>query len=51
MPDVLDPATLEAALRGALAEWDKFARYGSPIARAANERINTARTALAGDAP
>ncbi len=35
------------ALEGMLAEWDKFTRYGSPIAKASNERVNFARAALA----
>lgn len=35
------------ALQGSLAEWDKFTRYGSPMAKAANERIAHARDVLA----
>lgn len=35
------------ALEGMLAEWDKFTRYGSPMAKAANERVNYARRAAA----
>lgn len=30
-------------LRGMLHEWDKFTRYGSPIAKAANENVRRAR--------
>lgn len=37
---------LETALEGMLAEWDKAARYGSPMAKAANERVTFARTLL-----
>jgi phage-related minor tail protein len=37
---------LTDALEGMLAEWDKFTRYGSPIAKAANERVAFARTVL-----
>jgi len=37
---------LRAALEGMLLEWDKLARYGSPIAKAANERVNAARAAI-----
>lgn len=33
---------LKEGLRGLLSEWDKFTRYGSPIAKAANERITAA---------
>lgn len=36
-----------AALRGLLAEFDKFSRYGSPIARAANEARTLARAVIA----
>lgn len=35
-----------AALAGMLLEWDKFTRYGSPMAKAANERVAAARAAL-----
>ena len=38
---------LRTALVGMLAEWDKFTRYGSPIAKASNERVSAARAALA----
>lgn len=34
------------ALEGMLMEWDKFTRYGSPMAKAENERVNFARAAL-----
>lgn len=37
---------LRAALEGMLHEWDKFTRYGSPMAKAANERVSFARAAL-----
>lgn len=43
-------AKLEAAIQGMLDEWDKFTRYGSPMAKAANERVAFARAALK-DAP
>jgi hypothetical protein len=43
-------AKLEAATQGMLDEWDKFTRYGSPMAKAANERVAFARAALK-DAP
>lgn len=36
-----------AALRGMVAEFDKFSRYGSPIARDANEAMRHARAAIA----
>jgi ribosome recycling factor len=39
---------LKAALQGMLDEWEKLARYGSPMAKAANERVNAARRALKG---
>ena len=39
-------AKLEAATQGMLDEWDKFTRYGSPMAKAANERVAFARAAL-----
>lgn len=35
------------ALDGLLAEFEKFSRYGSPIAHAANEKMTRARNALA----
>lgn len=38
-------AKMRVALEGLLAEWDKFARYGSKFAR--NERVEAARQALA----
>lgn len=37
---------LVRALEGVLYEWDKFTRYGSPIAKSANERINYAKQVL-----
>lgn len=40
------PTMLEAR-RGMLREWDKLTRYGSPIAKAANERVAFARAAIA----
>jgi hypothetical protein len=39
--------TLGKALEGMLAEWDQLTRYGSPLAKAANERVQFARGALA----
>ena len=41
-----DYTELIRALEGMLIEWDKFSRYGSPIAKAANERVNFAREVL-----
>lgn len=38
---------LADALRGMLAEWDKLTRYGSPLAKAANENVNRAKVAIA----
>jgi hypothetical protein len=35
------------ALDGLLIEFEKFSRYGSPIAHAANDRMTFARNALA----
>ena len=43
-----DNARLRAALEGLLMEWDKLTRYGSPMAKAANERVTAARAALLG---
>jgi hypothetical protein len=37
---------LEKALRDLLAEWDKFSRYGSSIAKAANEAVSKARALM-----
>lgn len=34
------------ALQGMLSEWDQFTRYGSEIAKSANERINFARSVV-----
>lgn len=42
---------LVAALKGMLSEWEKFSRYGSPLAKSANERVNAARAALARGTP
>lgn len=39
-------AELERATTGLLSEWDKLARYGSPMAKAANERVLFARALL-----
>lgn len=39
-------AKLEAATQGMLDEWDNLTRYGSPMAKAANERVAFARAAL-----
>jgi hypothetical protein len=38
---------LSEALEGMLNEYDQASRYGSPMARAANERVTFARAALA----
>ena len=40
------PAML-AALKGLLLEWEKLTGYGSPLAKAANERVNAAVRAVA----
>ncbi len=40
-PDLL------AALKAMVAEFDKFSRYGSPLARDANEAMRAARAAIA----
>jgi hypothetical protein len=37
---------LREAVEGLLVEWDKLTRYGSPIVKAANERVTAARAAL-----
>lgn len=37
---------LIAALEGMLQEWDQLTRYGSPLAKAGNERVAAARRAL-----
>lgn len=37
---------LREALEGLLMEWDKLTRYGSPMAKAANERVAAARELL-----
>jgi hypothetical protein len=34
------------ALAGMLVEWEKFTRYGSPIARDANENVRLAKAAI-----
>lgn len=47
-------ADLEAArevIKGLLSEWDRLTRYGSPMAKAANERITAARAFLERNAP
>ena len=41
-----DNKRLRTALQGMIAEWDKLSRYGSPIAKAANEQVRAARAAL-----
>jgi hypothetical protein len=38
---------LLAALRGMIEEWERLSRYGSPMAKAANPRVNAARAAIA----
>lgn len=40
---------LKEGIRGLLMEWDKFSRYGSPIAKAANEKIEAARKLIKQD--
>lgn len=35
------------ATKGMLREWDQLTRYGSPMAKAANERVAFARAAVA----
>jgi len=42
---------LTAAVEGLLMEWDKLTKYGSPMAKAANERVNAARAALKDTTP
>jgi hypothetical protein len=37
---------LKSITKGLLLEWDKLTKYGSPIAKAANERITAARAKL-----
>jgi len=41
-------ARLQEALEGMVAEWEKMTRYGSPLAKAANENLIRARAALTG---
>jgi hypothetical protein len=38
---------MREALEGMIAEWDKMTRYGSPLAKAANENLTRARAILA----
>jgi hypothetical protein len=38
---------MRAALQRMVAEWDKMTRYGSPLAKAANENLKFARATLA----
>jgi len=45
--DAETTARLREALNGLLMEWDELSRYGSPMAKAANERVTAARAALA----
>jgi len=49
--DTLDAASAlkvaKEALEGAKAEWEKMTRYGSPLARQANENFQRVDTALA----
>ncbi len=42
-----DVRNLANALEGMLSEWDKLTRYGSPMAKAANEQVAFACAALA----
>jgi hypothetical protein len=37
---------LRGAIEGLLTEWDRLTRYGSPMAKAANERVAAARRLL-----
>jgi predicted nuclease with TOPRIM domain len=37
---------LRMALQGMVDEWDKLTRYGSPLAKVANERVSFARSLL-----
>jgi hypothetical protein len=37
---------LRSAIEGLLMEWDKLTRYGSPMAKGANERVAAARKLL-----
>jgi hypothetical protein len=37
---------LRNALEGMVQDWDKLSRYGSPMAKAANERVTEARKVL-----
>jgi hypothetical protein len=39
---------LRSAIEGLLSEWDKLTRYGSPMAKTANERVAAARKLLEG---
>jgi len=43
----VEKAGLVAALQGMIIEWDKLSRYGSPMAKAANDLVNNARAAIA----
>jgi chromosome segregation ATPase len=45
--DAKEKARLREALEGLLMDFDKLTQYGSPLARAANERTKAARAALA----
>jgi hypothetical protein len=40
---------LRDVVEGLLMEWDKLTRYGSPMAKAANERVAAARKLLVGE--
>jgi len=40
---------LRDVVEGLLTEWDNLTRYGSPMAKAANERVAAARTLLNAD--
>lgn len=44
----VENAKLREAGKTLLREWDKFTRYGSPLAKAANEGVNRARAAIEG---
>jgi hypothetical protein len=46
-PAPIEPTEAIVALQGMLDEWDKFTRYGSEMAKSANERVAFARKTLA----
>jgi hypothetical protein len=42
----VDNKRLREAVKGLLIEWDRLTKYGSPLAKAANDRVVAARAAL-----